>query len=529
MKITTRNLLVLSALLVILVFLLQGNVGLNLPDEGFLWYGTMRTALHEVPARDFQSYDPGRYYWGALWFKLLWDDGILALRVSQAAFQFVGLTLALLLLRRLLNSWVGLIFAAAILARWMVPTWKIYEPVIVIAAIYFAVLIIEQPARSRYLLAGVFTGLAAFFGRNHGLYCGVALLLLTVFLNWKVSKRVLLERLGLLSLGVVIGYAPMLLMFAFVPGFFGQFKQDLLFNLHSATNLPLPVPWPWRQTYAGVGAREAINRLTVGLLYVAFPVFYLLALARIFFKRAAPPVFLASALVGVMYLHYTFARPQLFYLAWTIPPFILGLLAVPALFSKQHSKAITVAVWSILALSTLGALELSRENLFNAKLKAFTKATLMRRYGGDFEQAMNAQGLVRAEINGDRVWIATDTARLIDSVKAINRNLIHRRDGLLVAPYYPGIYAVLAKRSPLWEIYFLLPRPIAEQQGMVRELESKGIDWALICHHYVDDRPELAFENTHSLLWQYLSTDFERVQTEETSNLDRDCELLRRK
>lgn len=527
MKITTLNLLVLSALMVILVFLLQGNVGLNLPDEGFLWYGTMRTALHEVPVRDFQSYEPGRYYWGALWFKLLWDDGILALRVSQAVFQFVGLSLALLLLRRLIGSWVGLIFAAAILLRWMVPGWKIYEPVIVIAAIYFAVLIIEDPSRLRYLLAGVFTGLAAFFGRNHGMYCGVAFLLLTVFLNWKL-KRALLERLGILSLGVVIGYAPMLLMFVFVPGFFSQVKQDILFNLHNGTNLPLSVPWPWRQTYTSVGAREAVNRLVVGLLYLAFPIFYLCALARIFFKRAVPPVFLASALIGVMYLHYTFARPQLFYLAWTIPPFILGLLAVPALFSKQ-SKAITIAVWTVLAFFTLGALELSSENLFTAKLKAFTKATLMRRYGGDFEQAMNAQGLVKAELTNDHVWIAKDTATLIDSVKAMQRNLIQRRDGLLVAPYYPGLYSVLSKRSPLWEIYFLLPRPLDEQERMVRELESKGVDWALVCHHYVDDRPELAFENTHSLLWLYLSTKFEPVQTEETKNLERDCELLRRK
>src|SRR2546423_15390133 len=92
-----RNLIVLSALLVIVFFFLQGDVGLNIADEGFLWYGTIRTTLGEVPIRDFQAYDPARYYWGAFCFKIIGNHGIIALRISEALFQFVGLPLALLL------------------------------------------------------------------------------------------------------------------------------------------------------------------------------------------------------------------------------------------------------------------------------------------------------------------------------------------------------------------------------------------------------------------------------------------------
>lgn len=519
--------LVLAALIVIVGFFLQGNVGLNLPDEGFLWYGTIRTALGEIPVRDFQSYEPGRYYWGALWFKLLRNDGILALRVSQSVLQFVGLSLALLLLRRLVSSWIAVILGATILARWMFPIWKIYEPVILIAAIYFAVLIIEAPTRKRHLIAGIFVGLAAFFGRNHGIYCVVAFVFVIVFVFWKIDRQALFERLGALSVGIVIGYLPMLLMMAFVSGFFGRVIEDLAFNLQNGTTLPLPVPWPWRQTYRLVGVREAINRLAVSSLYLALPVFYLFALGRLLFKRtvSAHPVFIASAFVGVVYLHYTFGRPQLYYLAWTIPAVIFGLLALPTFVSKQHRRTLAIVIWTILAVFTLSALELAQENYLSVKVRTFVKAKLLRRYGGDFELAMNAQDLVKKNVRGDNLWVSRDTAKLIDSTRTIDQNILQGTDEILIAPYYPGLYAILQRRSPLWEIYFLLPRPISEQERMVHELETKQVNWALVCHHYVDDRPELAFRNTHSFMWHYLVTNFETVQTD----LEPNCELMHRK
>jgi hypothetical protein len=530
-QLTTRNLLILSAAIVIIGFLLQGNVGLNIPDEGFLWYGTIRTALGEVPVRDFQSYEPGRYYWSVLWFKLLRNDGILALRVSQSVFQFGGLSLALLLLRRFLRSWVAMIFGAAILARWMLPTWKIYEPVILIAAIYFAVLIIERPSRMRHFAAGIFIGVAAFFGRNHGVYCAVAFVLLIGFVFWRRERRDLFARLGTLALGIVVGYSPMLLMMAFVPGFFGRVVEDLAFNLHNGTTIPIPVPWPWRQTYRLVGFREAIHRLAVGLLYIGVPLFYLYAFVRLLIKRTlrAHPVFIASAFVGVIYLHYTFGRPHLYYLAWTIPPVILGLLALPVSFSQQRQKTLTIVVWFLLVVFSMSALEMGQENYFSVKARSFIKAKFLRSYDGDFDLAMSSQDLVKTEVRGDKLWVSRDTAGLIDSAKAIDQNFLKGKEQIFIAPYYPGLYAILDRRSPLWEIYFLLPRPPSEQQKMAQQLENQHVNWAFICHHYVDDRPELAFENTHRDLWQYLITHFETIQPQETKMLDSKCELMRRK
>ena len=46
-------------------YLAFGDVHLNVIDEGYLWYGVERTVEGQVPGRDFQAYDPGRYWWCA--------------------------------------------------------------------------------------------------------------------------------------------------------------------------------------------------------------------------------------------------------------------------------------------------------------------------------------------------------------------------------------------------------------------------------------------------------------------------------
>ena len=523
-----RNLIILSALLVIVFFFLQGDVGLNIADEGFLWYGTIRTSLGEVPLRDFQSYDPARYYWGALWFKVIGNNGIIALRISEAVFQFLGLSLALLVLRRVLSSWLALIAAAGFLLIWMFPPWKIYEPVITIAAVYFAVLLIENPSRNRHLMAGIFVGFAAFFGRNHGLYCFVAFLSLILFTWWKFDRGELASRVGAWALGIIIGYSPMLLMFAFLPGFFGSFAEGILFNIHHGTNLPLRVPWPWAQDYSRLGVRASIQAFAVGLLYLVVPLFYLLATILLIKSwRRLSPVFLGCTFIGIAYLHYTFDRPHLYYLAWTIPPLLMGVIAITGHLSRSNKKALAGIVWALLLTITWAALDQAPEIHTLAKAKALVKARVFRRNNGDLNLAMRGYGLVPADINGDHLWVDDEVSQAIAGTKAINQS-IPTNELVLIAPYWTLLYPVLGKEAPLRENYFLFPQPRDKQERMINDLARRHVNWAIICHHFLDGRPDLAFENTHSYLWQYLTANFATIQTDQTAGSLRDCDVMHR-
>ena len=231
-----------------LSFWWQGDVGISLRDEGYLWYGVLGVLEGELPLRDFQAYDPGRYVWCALWSPLV-GSGLLGVRAATAVFGALGLFLGLLAARRVVRTPLGLAATALLLHVWMFPRHKLYESALTMAAAWVAVRLVERPTPRRHAEAGLFVGLAACFGRNHGLYAGLALgaLALFVALRRGVNERPSLARNGAcLALGTLAGYAPMLVLFAAAPGFAKGYVDAALLILEQGANLPAPYPWPWR-------------------------------------------------------------------------------------------------------------------------------------------------------------------------------------------------------------------------------------------------------------------------------------------
>jgi len=273
---TTLKVTLIALALSGLSFYFQGDIGINLCDEGFLWYGTWRTSLGEVPIRDFQSYDPGRYYWSAAWSKIF-GEGIISLRTTLSIFQAIGLTFGLLALYRIIRSWWMLIIAGLLLTVWMIWPCKYFESSIAMASVYFAIFLIENPTIRRHFIAGIFVGTAACFGINLGLYGLASFFLLILFVWFKVERINFTSKISAWSLGILVGYSPMLLMLIVVPNFFELFLERLIRIVQSgSTNLTLPIPWPWLTHYSHMNISRALSVFFTGAFFMIIPVFYFL-------------------------------------------------------------------------------------------------------------------------------------------------------------------------------------------------------------------------------------------------------------
>lgn len=485
----------LSIALAILLFSIEGNIGINLADEGFLWYGTIRTVLGEVPLRDFQSYDPGRYYWGSAWFQLFGNDGIMSLRLSNAIFQSLGLTFGLLCLKKVTRSGWVLTLQGILLLLWMYPRHKLFEPSIAMAAVYFAVLLIENPSLRQHLITGVFVGIAAFLGRNHGLYAFVSFFLLIIFIQFKLDRQNLSQRYFAWVSGIFIGYSPMFLMLFFIPHFWQSFIQvmQLIVRLRH-TNIPLPIPWFWAIDYARLSSIERLQYFSQGLLFFILFLFnsfiiyfFLLKSDRLKNKTLA----IASAFTNLTYMHYAFSRADLPHLAQSIHPMLIGLMAFPYIFEVDFCKTLKIAWFAILLAITIFAVGTSHPYYLQTTAEP-----------GQY---------IRAQILNDSLWIDRETDNIIEVVKNIDRQLIASDEELLIIPHWTTLYPILQRQSPVWDIYLLFPETADRQQATIEELAQKKVNWVILGDIALDNRDELRFKNTHPLVWKHFMEEFEII------------------
>ncbi|MFA5162443.1 MAG: hypothetical protein WC421_09370 [Elusimicrobiales bacterium] len=304
-----------SCALVTVLFVLQGRTGVNLSDEGYLWYGAQRVAAGEVPIRDFASYDPGRYYWTAAFMRLSGNNGIVSLRVAAAVFQAVGLFVAMIALARLpqrKNS-VFWIMASAVLLLWMFPRHKLFDTTISISLVAVLAYLAEQPSAARYFLTGIVVGLAAFFGRNHGVYGAIGSLCLLAYLSAGGGAVRWYANFAWWLSGVVAGYCPMLAVLAAAPGFYGAFRDSVRLIIETkTTNIPLPVPWPWISFFSELPLYQSIRGTIIGLLFMGMAAFGVFGIVRAIRARInktpVTPLFLGAAFMAVPYAHYAFSR-----------------------------------------------------------------------------------------------------------------------------------------------------------------------------------------------------------------------------
>lgn len=481
-----------ASLAVFVFFLWEGHTGFNLWDEGYLWYGVQRVMQGAVPIRDFMAYDPGRYYWSAGLMGLWGDNGIVAMRATVAMFEALGIFAGVYCMAR---TWrrpnpLYLMLSVAVLLAWMYPRHKLVDISVSIFLVGALAWLVENPTVRRYFLTGVSIGLAAVFGRNHGIYGAMGGIGVILYLSIR-HKEGLPPAKGLLywTAGIAAGFSPILLMALLLPGFAGAFWDSIAFLFEiKATAIPLPVPWPWRADFSAPLHLIAWN-VAIGALFIAIIAFGVAATLWVCWQRyqeySVSPVLVASAFLTLPYLHRAFSRASINTLAQSIYPVLIGCLVILAARRPGMKWAATIL------------------------LCAFSIWFVHPYYEG--WQCRGGAPCADIEVSGDKLrvvpYIADDVAllrQLADEYAPDGRSVY-------VVPFWPGAYPLLERISPTWEIYALFPHSTAFERAEIERLKTADPGYAFIYDLALDGRDELRFRNTHPLIFQYILDHFQPV------------------
>ena len=489
-------------------YFLDGDLRVNFADEGYLWYGAEAVLRGLVPMRDFQGYDPGRYWWAAAW-SLVLGKGLMPLRLSCAIFASLGIFAGLLAALRLCRRWAFLLGVGLVLAAWMHPRYKCFEQSIALMFVYAGVLLLEKPSLRRHFCVGIFGGLMACMGRNHGAYSIVAIGLLVVWLAWDQPWAVWWRRAGLWVAGMLVGYLPQWLMFLFVPNYFRGFIASFLELKHRhGTNLSMPVRWPWLDPVEALPWGR-LFATAEGCFYLAFPIFFLLAALRIWQLRRNPPggaqLLLAAAGVTLPYSHYVFSRPDIVHLAHGGPVLAMGLVALAFTLPGKWTRV----GWLILPM-----------------VVAASFCANFPQYGFSLETFSDPRRFFAVDIAGRRVVADAYRATVLLNARQLANEMAKPDEPILFLPNLPLLYPYTGRLSPIWQIYFVFPATPEEDRALVQEIDRAGVKWVMMQDYPLDDHDELRFRNTNPQVFDYLRKEFKPVPMR---TLPRDMILLQRR
>jgi hypothetical protein len=316
-----------------------------------------------------------------------------------------------------------------------------------------------------------------------------------VYAYWGGNWREAWQALAAGCFGVLIGYLPNLLALVLVPGFAHAFWDSIVFLFeYGRTNLPLPIPWPWIVADRLASFPEALRDLLLGLFFMALPLFGVCGLiyARYLQRRSLsyePSVFVAAALLAIPYTHYAYSRADWAHLALGIFPLLVGLLSLPL------------------------ARERVRFTVAGLLLSASLLVTVPVRPG---YQAAHEGNWRKISVGGDALTVNAQTAADIALVEQLASRYSCDGRTFVLTPYWPGAYALLHRKAPLWEIYATIPRSVSFQEAEIARIKATAPDFAVIFDLALDGREELRYARTHPLIERFIRDYFRPIEQEGT-------------
>ena len=386
----------------------------------------------EVPIRDFMAYDPGRYYWSSSILSFIGDSGIMSLRASVAIFQAFGIFFGLLVIIKSKKGYkpsdfVFLVLYSLILIMWMYPWHKLFDLSISIFLIGLLAFLIRKPTLMRYFGVGIGIGLAAVFGRNHGLYGFISSFGVILWLQiGRFSFNHLFKSLFWWILGICLGFLPIIVFVIYVPGFAASYWESILFIFeYGKTNLPLPIPWPWSVDYSSLSILSSINYFLVGFYFLSLLLFGFSSLLFVVFSkfkdRYLDPGFVAAAFLALPYAHYAFSRADVAHLAHGIFPLLIGI---------------------IICLNYLPMLPRLISSLF---VLASSILVMFKYHPGFLYLGQEKGAYVDVRISNSNLKVPMHVSDSIDFLRMSDNSLSNNSETMIVTPFWPGAYPLLEK------------------------------------------------------------------------------------
>ena len=408
------------------------DVGYNVADEGYLWYGMLRTVEGKIPIRDFRAYDPGRYYWVTAWSGILGKD-ILSIRISSYLLLLVAVVLAVYPLYPEEQNGVKMVLGIILLVLNAQPVQKIIDSCMPMFSVFFLYLVLKDPAVHHVFLWSIWIGVSWFMGLNHFIYnlgTSLAIIIYLLFKQTEIANTLILNGIA----GLAIGLIPMIL-FLLVPGNFQKYwrKKILPIVLRRSTNLKIRIPWPHRTKWRMSQFKHEITNWAISLSTWLLPIWYIVFICLYLVHPAWNQYhFLgACSLIGLFYLNHFFSRADHEHLQLSSVPIILALV-----FASS---------WD-----AFGML-----NLILLLLFAFFVIIIpLYKMVGKVKYGPSGQ---RIKIWDRSIFMEAGQAHLIKGIIHILSKHDIQNNQVLLTPMLVGIYPLLEKESPVYDTFPVYP------------------------------------------------------------------------
>lgn len=474
---------------------LQGSIGLSLWDEGFLWYGVQRIQFGEVPIRDFYAYDIGRYYLLSVFQQLWGDDGIVALRFGLALLNGLLLGVVGVVLHRQNIHFIWAFVGMVLINMWAYPHYRMPDIAVIVVAVSVLAWIGRLPVRSPYFFwAGVVYAITVLMlgdVRKHISFFVVAVVIMQCVdglsrRHW----RLWLTHTSDVVMGVFVGLLPLVGYALAVPDFAEAYWHNYIDVVltRSTPNIPLPFPYPWDIALDGSWQRwreVVISWVFVGYLVIV-PTWLLVLVWRAYQRHPIHYAVLAGVAFAVPSMSYVLSRSDVPHLAQGVVPFILALVALLGMGAMRWAR-----------IGVLGVV---------VGVSAVVMLPLQPAWQCRFEYECRNERVLHDDITMH--GMIADQVRLIQHVA---EDFVEADGTLYITPFWPGGYALLSQKSPVWEIYAIWPRDEQFERDEIARLQKHDVHAVLLQRFGMDGREELSFRNTHPLTYNYLRDTYQTV------------------